>query len=118
MKMVAKHDCFYEEQIQGQSRKIERLETRADWKDQRLDEIDKKIEKMDEKIDQLLNGFNDLKLQSNNDDSQLELRLKAIETELEANKNAVQDYRNRFTLILSMITIFFTALTFILNYLR
>lgn len=116
--MAAKHDCFYEEQIQHHSRKIERLETRADWKDQRLDEIDKKIEKMDEKIDQLLNGFNELKLQSNNDDSQLELRLKAIETELESNKNAVQDYRNRFTLMLSMITIFFTALTFILNYLR
>ena len=72
---------------------------------------------MDKKIDELIVGINDLKLQSNKDDNQLEIRLKAIETELETNKKNVQDYRNRFTLILSMITIFFTALTFIFNFL-
>jgi len=110
------HDCHYEEQIQGQSRKIERLEARADFKDKRLDNIDRKIEGMDKKMDELLEGFNQLKIQSNKEDSQLELRLKAIETELAANKEQVNDYRNRFTMILSVITIFFTALTFIFNF--
>lgn len=113
--MAAKHDCFYEEQIQGQSRKIERLETRADWKDQRLDEIDKKIEKMDEKIDQLLKGFNDLKLQSNNDDSQLELRLKAIETELALQKQTNIDNHNRVSQLLAVVGVGLTIITILIN---
>ena len=111
------HDCHYDEQIQSNARKIERLETRSDYKEHRLDEIDKKIERMDKKIDALSDNINQLILQSNKGDNVLEKRLVAIETELDNNKQAVQDNRNRFTLIISIITIFFTALTFIFNFL-
>ena len=111
------HQCHFENQIITQSRKIERLESKSEFKEHRLDEIDKKIERMDKKIDALGDSINKLILQSNKGDNLLEKRLVAIETELETNKKAVQDNRNRFTLIISVITIFFTALTFIFNFL-
>lgn len=97
--------------------KIERLEARADFKDKRMDEIDKKIERIDNKLDQLNTNINALILKSNKEDNKLEQRLIAIETNLQSNKDAIQDNRNRSTLIISVVTIFFTALTFIFNFL-
>ena len=46
---------------------------------------------MDKKLDKVLEGFNELKLQSNKDDNQLELRLKAIETELTLQKETAKN---------------------------
>ena len=97
--------------------KIERLEARADYKDRRMDEIDKKLERMDTKIDKMNENINALILKSNKEDNKLEQRLIAIETNLQTNKDAIQDNRNRSTLIISVVTIFFTALTFIFNFL-
>ena len=97
--------------------KIERLEARADFKDQRIDEIDRKIERIDNKLDQLNTNINALILKSNKEDNKLEQRLIAIETNLQTNKDAIQDNRKRSTLIISVVTIFFTALTFIFNFL-
>ena len=37
------YTCIHEEQIQGQSRKIAELETRADYKDKRIDDLYVKI---------------------------------------------------------------------------
>ena len=61
-------------------------------------------------------NINKLILQSNKNDADLEKRLVAMETKLYENEKAVQDNRNRFTMIISAITIFFTALTFIFNF--
>ena len=77
------YTCLHEDQIQGQSRKIERLEARADFKDQRLDEINNKMDKMEEKIDDLSDNVNKLILQSTKDDKNLEMRLTKIETDME-----------------------------------
>jgi len=60
--------------------------------------------------------MNKLIVQSNKDDNAIEKRLVALETKTKDNEKAVQDNRNRFTLIISAITIFFTALTFIFNF--
>ena len=106
-----------ETQLQEHSRKIEALQVRADYKDQRIEELNDKITNIDAKIDLINQNINMLMLKSNKEDNKLEKRLVAIETELTANKKALQDSRNRFTMIISIVTIFFTALTFIFNFL-
>ena len=103
-KKTTDYVCIHEEQIQGQSRKIERLEARADFKEKRLDDFEAKMEKMDE----LLDGFNDFKMQSNKDDTDLELRLTRIETELELQK---QTNKTR----IAYIGIALTILTILIN---
>ena len=97
--------------------KIAELEAKNGFKEQRINELIIDQRRMEEKIDKLNDNMNKLILQSNKDDSAIEKRLVAMETKLKENEKAVQDNRNRFTLIISVITIFFTALTFIFNFL-
>ena len=84
--MTINGECLHEEQIQSQSRKIEALEVRADYKDKRIDDLYDKIEKMETKIDTINDNVNQLILQSNNDDKDLELRLTKIETDMKNQK--------------------------------
>jgi len=114
--MAVKYDCVHEELIQSHSTDIQSLKTRADYKDKRLDDLDNKLEKMNAKLDEMNRNMNSLLLQSTKDDSEIEKRLVAMETKLKENEKAVQDNRNRFTIILSVIVVFFTALTFIFNF--
>ncbi len=107
----------HEEQIQTNSRQIAELKSEIKFKEKRLDDIDHKIERMDEKLDKLNENMNKIIQQSIQSDNDIEKRLVAMETKLKENEKAVQDNRNRFTLIISVITIFFTALTFIFNFL-
>ena len=114
------YNCIHEEQIQGQSRKIAELETRADYKDRRIDDLYVKIEKMEDKIDTLkidtLNdNVNQLILLSNKGDTDLELRLKAIETELEIQKQVSIDNHNRVSQLLALVGVGLTIITILIN---
>ena len=71
---------------------------------------------MDDKIDKMNDNITKLILQSNKNDADIEKRIVAIETKINDNEKAIQDNRNRFTIILSVIVVFFTALTFIFNF--
>ena len=73
------------------------------------------IDKMDKKLDKVLEGFNELKLQSNKDDNQLELRLKAIETELELQKHTSLENHNRLTQIIAVVGVGLTIITILIN---
>ena len=112
------HDCDYEETILDQSKKIERLETRVDFKHERMSELNDKMDKLTEKIDHLTESMNDLMIQSTKDDSQLELRLKAIETEQKVLKEQTNKNREDFNTRLVIVGIILTVLTIYLNYLR
>jgi len=114
--MTIQYDCIHESLIQSHSTDIESLKTRADYKDKRLDDLDLKIEKMNEKLDKMNDNINKLIQASMKSDADLEKRLIAMETKIAENDKAVQDNRNRFTIILSMVVVFFTALTFIFNF--
>ena len=118
MVMMMAHDCEFEDTIISQSRKIERLEARADYKHERVTELNEKIDKLTEKIDGLVQAMTDLTLKSTNDDHLLDARLKAIETELALQKQTTKDNKDRTNQLLSIIVIFFTALTFYFNFLR
>ena len=78
-------------------------------------ELRDKIDKMDKKLDKVLEGFNELKLQSNKDDNQLELRLKAIETELELQKQVSIENHNRVSQLLALVGVGLTIITILIN---
>lgn len=109
------YTCIHEEQIQGQSRKITELEARADFKDKRIDELYTKMEKMETKIDTLNDNVNKLILQSNQGDTDLELRLKAIETELALQKQTTTENHNRVSQLLAMVGVGLTIITILIN---
>lgn len=113
------NECFHEEQIQGISRKTAELEARADYKEKRIDELNDKINSMDKKLDTLLQGFNDFKVDSNKGDVELELRLKAIETDYknlkDSIKNKEDDDQRRFNNQMVVLGIIFTVITIGVN---
>lgn len=86
------HDsCIHEEQIQGQSRKIAELETRAEYKEKIIMGVKEDIKELKESVDSLDKTITDFVLKSINDDSALrelvnqqDNRITALET---TNKN-------------------------------
>ena len=105
---MTEHTCIQEPTIT-------QLKVHQDYETQRIDELRDKIDKMDKKLDKVLEGFNELKLQSNKDDNQLELRLKAIETELELQKQTNIDNHNRLSQLLALIGVGLTIITILIN---
>ena len=105
----------HEAQIQENTRNIAALETRADYKDKRIDELSLKIDKMEEKLDRLNENVNKLVQNSIKGDTDLELRLKAIETELAIQKQTSIDNHNRTSLILAVLGTGLTIITILIN---
>ena len=105
---MTEHTCIQEPTIT-------QLQVHQDYETQRIDELRDKIDKMDKKLDKVLEGFNELKLQSNKDDNQLELRLKAIETELELQKQTNIDNHNRVSQLLAVVGVGLTIITILIN---
>ena len=109
--MTTEHNstiCCHEDEIQTHSRKIEALVVRADYKEKMIDSLNEKMENMDKKLDDIVDSVNQIKLESNNDDTNLELRLTKIETEQQLQ-------RDMTTRRLTMIGLGLTVLTIILN---
>jgi len=106
--MTVEHPCIQEPTIT-------QLQVHQDYETQRIDEIKVKMDKMDKKLDKVLEGFNELKLQSNKDDNQLELRLKAIETELTLQKRVTTENYNRQSQLLALVGIGLTIITILIN---
>lgn len=112
----------HEEQIQYISRKTAELETRANYKEKMIDDLNDKMDKMDEKMDTLLTGFHDFKLQSNKNDTELELRLKAIETKLELQDKQIQDNKEehdkRLNRYFTIFGLAISAVVLVINYIH
>ena len=105
---MTEHTCIQEPTIT-------QLQVHQDYETQRIDELKIQIDKMDKKLDKVLDGFNELKLQSNKDDNQLELRLKTIETELALQKQTARDNHNRISQILALVGVGLTIITILIN---
>lgn len=105
---MTEHTCIQEPTIT-------QLQVHQDYETQRIDELKIQIDKMDKKLDKVLEGFNELKLQSNKDDNQLELRLKAIETELELQKQTNIENHNRVSQLLALVGVGLTIITILIN---
>ena len=114
-KMAVEYDCVHEELLQSQTKDLERLKTRADYKDKRIDELYVKMEKMEEKIDKMNENIQKLILKSTEGDTDLELRLKAIETELALQKQTNIDNHNRVSTIIAVVGVGLTIITIAIN---
>ena len=106
--MTVEHACIQEPTIT-------QLQVHQDYETQRIDELKIQIDKMDKKLDKVLEGFNELKLQSNKGDTDLELRLKAIETELELQKQVATENHNRVSQLLALVGVGLTLITILIN---
>ena len=105
----------HETQIQNNTREIAELQTEVRFKEKRIDDLYQKIDKMESKLDKLNENVNQLLLQSKQGDTDLELRLKAIETELALQKQTAIDNHNRTSLLLAVIGVGLTIITILIN---
>ena len=112
MKMAAaEHTCLHEDQLQGQSRAIERMNAELSYKKERLDDLKEDNKRMEEKIDDIKECMDKIILQSKTDDNKLEKRLVAIETE----QKVLKSEQNKKIAVVGVIL---AVLTFYFNYLR
>ena len=72
-------ECIHEDQIQGQSRKIEALETRADYKEDVIKELKKDMKELKESMGSLDKTINEYLLQSVKDDNTLKDYIVSLE---------------------------------------
>ena len=111
--------CIKEEQLQKQSRKIERIDAELSYKKERLDELKKDNERMETKIDDIRECLNKMQVASNKNDSDLETRLVAIETKqqdleekVDNNKTDIEKRTNQSYVKIGLI---FSAITILIS---
>lgn len=99
--------CIHEDKLTDHEAKLKELETRADYKDQRIDDLRSNVETMDKKLDKISDSLNELKIQSNRDDYNIDARVTAIESKIETLK-----------WIVGAGGLVVTLLTFYMNFMR
>ena len=111
--------CIHEEQIQAQSRKIERLETRSEFKEQKIDQLNNKMDKLNDNFYKILEGFNSLKLESNLDDKEIDSRITSLETRFQTQNEVIKDFKTEstanFNKQMTILTIFVSVLAIGVN---
>lgn len=87
----AEYTCIHEELVQDHSLKINELEARANFKDQRLTNVENQMKEMNDKLEKLNQSIitsqketveiiKNLQLQSNQDDYNIDKRVTSLET--------------------------------------
>ncbi len=84
--MAIEYDCIHEQLLQSQTKDLERLKTRADYKDKRIDELYDKIEKMEDKIDTINENVTKIMMKSVQGDSNIDKRVTSLETTVKVLK--------------------------------
>ena len=112
------YECIHEEQIQGQSRKIEALETRADYKESSIKELKEDMKELKDDIKELKEDINDFLLESVKDDNDLKEILNTLTNRITVLETRADTQENNFKNALSIITIVFIILTFYFNFIH
>lgn len=111
--------CLHEEQLQGQSRAIERIDAELSYKKEKLHELKEDNRRMEEKLDDIKDCLNKMQVASNKNDSELEVRLKATETKIDDLEEKIdtnkKDLENRTNQAYVKIGLIFTAITIIIS---
>ena len=84
--MAIEYDCIHEQLLQSQTKDLERLKTRADYKDKRINELYDKIEKMEDKIDTINENVTKIMMKSVQGDSDIDKRVTSLETTVKVLK--------------------------------
>ena len=118
---------LHETQIQENSQKIAKLESKAEYKETRITELIEDNKRIEEKIDNLTKTVNEVIVNSIKDDNDLNNRVIALETQLKTQNDVLEKYkeeqrkqreedRQKSNLRLAYVGIGFTILTIILAY--
>lgn len=91
--MTVEYTCIHEEQIQGQSRKIEALETRADYKEDMIKELKDDMKELKHDMKDLKEDINDFLLKSVNDDGKLKETLNKQDNRITSLETTVRVFR-------------------------
>lgn len=86
--MVAKHEavCIHEDKFQEAETKLTQLESRMEFKEEKIDQIIKDFVKMDEKLDKITESIHQLQLDSAQDDFNINNRVTQLETTVKVLK--------------------------------
>lgn len=72
--------CIHEEKFQEHETKLEKLETRADYKEEKINQIILDNKTMDKKLDKITESIHQLQLQSAKDDFNINNRVTSLES--------------------------------------
>lgn len=78
-----KYTCIREKEINKHDTEIAALKTRSEFKEEKINELSESMREMDRKLDSINDSIQSLKLQSAQDDFNIDNRVKALESKLE-----------------------------------
>ena len=81
-KMVAKQEyiCIHEDKFQEAETKLAQLESRMEFKEEKMDQIIEDFKSMDKKLDKITDNIHQLQLDSAQDDFNINNRVTQLET--------------------------------------
>lgn len=118
---------LHESQIQENSQKIAKLESKAEYKETRINELIEDNKRIEEKIDNLTKTVNEVIVNSIKDDNDLNNRVIALETQIQTQNDVLEKYkkeakdqrdedRQKLNLRLTAISVGLALLIFALTY--
>lgn len=86
--MVAKHEavCIHEDKFQEAETKLTQLESRMEFKEEKIDQIIEDFRRMDKKLDKITDNIHQLQLDSAQDDFNINNRVTQLETTVKVLK--------------------------------
>lgn len=111
-------ECYHEDQIQGQSRKIAELETRADYKEKMIDDLNENMKEIKKSIDSLEDTINEFILKSINDDSNLRELVNVQDNRITALETTNKNLKWVIGIGFSALSVIITALSFFMVHLH
>ena len=103
--------CIHEDRIHNHEAQLQRLETRNDYKHEQIQQILNNMNRFEEKLDKLLQT-------QNNQNTSIDHRLTAIETKQALQEKITAENYTKVMIIISIVGLFLTGLTILLNYLH
>lgn len=81
-----KYICIHEEKFQDHEAKLERLDARVDYKEDKINQIIMDNKRMEDKIDDIKESIHQLKLDSAKDDFNIDNRVTSLESTVKTLK--------------------------------
>ena len=116
--MMKPDECYHEEQIQNQSRKIAELETRADYKEKMITDLNDSMKDMKESMDSLEKTINEFILKSINDDSVLRELVNAQDNRITALETTNKTLKWVIGIGFAVLTTLISLLSFLVAHLH
>lgn len=86
--------CIHEDQIQNQSRKIERIDAELGYKKEKLDDLKEQNEKMQDTLEEIRKDINKIMLKSKDGDTELNKRIIKLENQNQTLQQEITEIKN------------------------